>query len=195
MLSIGGIQDEDWQTFTDPWANGLGIFDLTALNWTNAYNHTADPYEPSSLVTNYYSSNARYPKSWADPALQVIFETNSASTTSSGSSPASSSTSSDAGTPSNPTSGNTGTLSSISGPGRTGAIVGGVVGGVVALSIIGAVIFYYKRKQRHFYQISLASAEMAANPAIAQLPATEDWKAVPAEADGNGLHELYTEPR
>jgi hypothetical protein len=213
MLSIGGVYPtQEWQVWpmwTDPWANGLGIFDLTALNWTNAYNHTAASYKPSGLVTSYYSNNSRYP-SWSDSALQTIFESDNG-TVSATSSPTSI-----------PTPGNTGTSSSTSGQGRTGAIVGGVVGGAVALAIIGAVCFYYMRKRRSINQTQVEMetnqasvemdskqtpvemeskqtpvemeskqmpVEMETNPATrAQLPTKEDLQAMPAaiyEVDGN----------
>jgi hypothetical protein len=119
---------------------GLGIFGLTALNRTDSYDHTAAPYEPSSLVANYYSSNARYPESWADPALQAIFEANTTSASPSSSSPTS--------TPSAPTNSKTGTSSSASGQSSTGAVAGGVAVGVVALAIIGVAIFCFVRKKR-----------------------------------------------
>lgn len=145
MISIGGVhENEVWQTWTDPWTNGLGIFDMSALSWTDSYDHTAAPYEPSSLVTNYYSSNARYPESWADPALQAIFEANTASTPSSPSQTPN--PTSNAGTP-NPTS-NAGTPSPAPEQGSTGAVADVVIGGVVALAMIGVAVFFYLRKKR-----------------------------------------------
>jgi hypothetical protein len=113
--------------------NGLGIFDLSSLNWTDAYNHTAALYERSSLVASYYSNNTRYPRSWADPALQAIFETNTASIP----------------TIPSPTS------SPSPEQGSTGAIAGGVVGGVAALAIIGGVILWCLRNKRRSSQGSV----------------------------------------
>jgi hypothetical protein len=127
MISIGGNHEPDsWETWTDPWPNGLGIFDLSGLNWTDAYDHTAAPYERSSLVASYYSNNTRYPRLWADPALQAIFEAN---------------------TPSIPTIPSP-TSSPSPEQGSIGAIAGGVVGGVAALAIIGGVILWCLRNER-----------------------------------------------
>lgn len=123
MVSIGGIHDqENWQTWNDPWTNSMGIFDLSALTWTDAYDHTAAAYEPSTLVTSYYAGNERYPKTWAD-GLQAIFEANTTSTSTPASSPGQSS---------------------------TRAIAGGCVGGLLALAILGSAIFWYLRRKRRF---------------------------------------------
>lgn len=95
-------------------------------------------------METYYSSNARYPVSWADPALQAIFEANTTSTlTSSGLTP-------------NPTS-STGTSSPSSEPGNTRAIAGGIVGGLVALAIIGGIIVCYLRSKSRSSQGTIAT--------------------------------------
>lgn len=57
MLIIGGgpFQNPLGDT-PDPWPNGLGIFDMSALTWTNgAYNASADAYEQSEMVREHYS--------------------------------------------------------------------------------------------------------------------------------------------
>jgi hypothetical protein len=48
MLSIGGTQEATLKN-QDPWTKGLGIFDMTALSWTNIYDAAARTYEQSSL--------------------------------------------------------------------------------------------------------------------------------------------------
>lgn len=197
MISIGGVHEfEDWQIWTDPWANGLGVFDLSALTWTDTYDHTAAPYEASSLVETYYSSHARYPVSWGDPALQAIFEANTTSTPTGSSS-----------TP-NPT-GSAGTSNPSSEQGHTGAIAGGTVGGLVALAIIGGVIFWYLRNKSRSSQGTVATqdptdlsgpVEMDLNPETrVELPIKTNSQTVPPvihEAPTSELtvYELYTEP-
>lgn len=59
MLVIGGRNPSSshWNTDTDPWLNGLGIFDITALEWSTYYNATAPPYVPSQMVEQYYTTN------------------------------------------------------------------------------------------------------------------------------------------
>jgi hypothetical protein len=138
-------------------------------------------------VASYYSGNARYPESWADPALQPIFEANTTSAQPS-SSP---------------------TLSTSPEQSSTRAIAGGVIGGVVALAIIGVAIFWCLRKKRYSIQGSAeiqgptclpGPAEMDLNPAArAELLAERDYQTIPAvthEMPGSRLavYELHARP-
>ncbi len=69
LLSVGGVdttQDRplaggggsalDLATFAtrDPFPQGLGLFDITRLNWTTRYEANAAPYEQSAPVAAYY---------------------------------------------------------------------------------------------------------------------------------------------
>ena len=138
-------------------------------------------------MASYYSGNARYPESWADPALQPIFEANTTSAQPS-SSP---------------------TLSTSPEQSSTRAIAGGVIGGVVALAIIGVAIFWCLRKKRYSIQGSAeiqgptclpGPAEMDLNPvARAELLAERDYQTIPAvthEMPGSRLavYELHARP-
>jgi hypothetical protein len=138
MLSIGGNQES---VKDDPWTNGLGIFDMTKLDWTNAYDAAAPAYERPILVSQFYANNSRYPIEWGDPELESIFTSpNGTATTNvsggSGGSHGSSSSSN----------------SSNSGGRIVNYVVGGVIGGIAALAIIASLIFWrrcrYKRKEK-----------------------------------------------
>jgi hypothetical protein len=68
MLSIGGadpLQDRSYDTTLhgprralfatpDPFPQGLGLFDITRLNWTTTYDARAPAYEQSKPVAEYY---------------------------------------------------------------------------------------------------------------------------------------------
>jgi hypothetical protein len=59
MLSIGGFQPSDREAegiASDPWLNGLGVFDMTAFIWSSYYNADDDLYEQPEPVKRYYSS-------------------------------------------------------------------------------------------------------------------------------------------
>lgn len=64
MLVIGGrdpshnsTADESfWDNDADPWTHGLGIFDMSTLTWTNAYNASVTKYQPPATVTQYYAN-------------------------------------------------------------------------------------------------------------------------------------------
>jgi hypothetical protein len=151
MLSIGGTQEVPLENFQDPWTNGLGIFDMTTLSWTNAYDAAAPAYERPSLVSQFYANNSRYPIAWADPELQRIFTTlNGVANVSSESSSSRSSGNSSNSNSNNSTDNNdTGTVTS----GAVKGVIGSVIGGIPALAIIGSLVYrrlrqYYKRKEK-----------------------------------------------
>lgn len=63
LLTVGGIdgafQENDsfnLPNATDPFALGLGIFDLTKMEWSNKYDADALPYESPQVISEYYRS-------------------------------------------------------------------------------------------------------------------------------------------
>jgi hypothetical protein len=61
LLSIGGLDAIETRLHygnlfdtPDPFPQGLGLFDMTSLNWTTYYNASAAPYEQSALVAEFY---------------------------------------------------------------------------------------------------------------------------------------------
>ncbi|KAK0125518.1 hypothetical protein ONS95_000474 [Cadophora gregata] len=150
MLVIGGVdtlQDEatnaartlDLVTFStrDQFTQGLAIFDMTTLTWSEQYDANAAAYEQSDPVKNFYASNPREPSTWASPTLKDLFSVTHFTNTSSPSSTS----------PANPTG--TGTPDPDKKSSNIGAIVGGVVGGLAVLAlIIGVFLFLRRRKRR-----------------------------------------------
>jgi hypothetical protein len=53
MLVIGGASSQDGVPET--WTNGLGIYDMTALQWASGYNANAESYVRPELVKQYYT--------------------------------------------------------------------------------------------------------------------------------------------
>ncbi|KAJ9611459.1 hypothetical protein H2200_004643 [Cladophialophora chaetospira] len=146
MLVIGGglFANSDL-TKVDPHPNGLGIFDLSTLQWTTTYNATAPAYERPTMVQDYYSENHTVP-SWSDAALSTLFPFRASLQTvpdANQTTPANSSTHSP--TVSATTTPNT---SSSKHGASVGAIVGGVIGGVTALVILGVGLFLWRRRKR-----------------------------------------------
>jgi hypothetical protein len=131
LLSVGGLNPAllnsslAWNE-TDRFAEGLKIFDMTTLNWTNYYDANAAPYEQSNLLKQYYASNPRYPAEWNDEALGWILN------------PASK--------PPPPTA--TATSSPSPHHRQTGTIIGGVIGGVGGLFVVSAILGFILYKQR-----------------------------------------------
>lgn len=153
MISIGGSQPSDSGAQSggstgilgaaqDPWPNGIGIFDMTAFQWTSSYNPNAAQYESPDVVKSYYSSSYTTP-SFANPTIAAAFgastsQNTSPTTTAGGNS--GSTGSSTASPTSKPSSGGSST--------NIGAIVGGVIGGVGVI-ILGVIAFLlFKRHGR-----------------------------------------------
>ena len=138
VLGIGGrdpISSSGYWATTDPWVRGINIFDMESLSWTGTYDAGRSKYTPASKVKQYYAANANK-TSWDNAALSSIFAVRSTPT------PASSSFAT-----SRPTSTSTGTPTP-SPPSHTGAIVGGVVGGVGGLALIGLLAFCLLRRRK-----------------------------------------------
>jgi hypothetical protein len=131
MLSIGGLVNYNY-SFTDPFPNGLGIFDMVDLTWGNIYNAKAAPYTRPTPVSNYYNGSIKYP-SWNAAALSSVFA--STATYSSTASTSLAPTTTPPAKKSTP----------------TGAIAGGVVGGVVVLAVAAGLAFWCLRRRRQRY--------------------------------------------
>lgn len=56
----------------DPWPNGIGVYNLTALDWSDQYDHQAANYMSPSVVKEYYRSNSRYPD-WSSDEVKQWF--------------------------------------------------------------------------------------------------------------------------
>jgi hypothetical protein len=123
MVVVGGLNPNAFNLVPDIWPQGLGIFDLSAMEWKSQYDASAPAYVTPDVVKSWYKQNGRYPASWDDPVVKSWFIDASANT-SANANPSSSSHSS------------------------TGAIVGGVVGGVVGLLLVGALTWFLVRRRR-----------------------------------------------
>ena len=176
MISIGGTQEPE-QMKWDPWTKGLGIFDMTTLNWTNAYDAAAPAYEQPSLVSQFYANGSRYPITWGDPELQSIFKTTNGTNISSGNSSSNSNSNSNSNSGGhNPVTTTNGTTS-----GNDSSVVGGVIGGIAALAIVGSLcwrLHRYREKEKQGLQSQNPAElqatcrifELASSPQVHELP-------------------------
>lgn len=57
MLSIGGLDAsvKNADVMADPMAQGLEIFDLTEMAWSDRYDADAAPYKTPQVVKDWYS--------------------------------------------------------------------------------------------------------------------------------------------
>ena len=59
MLSIGGLDAtyiNNASKLVDPIPQGLEIFDLTKMTWSNQYDANAAPYKTPQVVKDFYST-------------------------------------------------------------------------------------------------------------------------------------------
>ena len=55
MIVVGGQDISRWET-TDKWAQGLGIFDMNSLQWKDSYDADAGAYESPGIVRDWYAN-------------------------------------------------------------------------------------------------------------------------------------------
>lgn len=68
MMIIGGVDptnDTRWVGFVDngleprdPWAEGIGIFDMTTLTFKDSYDSKAKPYEAPEMIKSFYKDKS-----------------------------------------------------------------------------------------------------------------------------------------
>ncbi|KAL9585505.1 MAG: hypothetical protein Q9212_001489 [Teloschistes hypoglaucus] len=56
---IDDIHKSALNSSTDPFAQGLAIFDMTTLTWSDHFSASSPPYAQSDVVRNYYSQNPK----------------------------------------------------------------------------------------------------------------------------------------
>ncbi|KAI1770838.1 hypothetical protein F4818DRAFT_223084 [Hypoxylon cercidicola] len=134
MLSYGGVDGgsglRSSTTTPDPWRQGLGIFDMTEMRWTDSYDPNAINYEPPADVNSWYVRGGMDKVVWSSDEVKQLFV--NGTITYGGNSNSSSTENSD---------------DSRSGR-RIGGIVGGTVGGVIVLTAACAGTFVLLRRRR-----------------------------------------------
>lgn len=196
MLSIGGLNPSAAnitaaQNDKDPFWEGVKVFDLKELQWTNYYNTTAAPYLAPSAVAAHYAAGSRYLSAWGSKNLENLF-LNSASNSSTpiGSSP------------------------QFGRPGRTNhsaAVVGGAIGVVAFLAFVSLAFYLHartaKRTEEKICEVEesrLPTAYKYGEPA-AIAGGAQAWRRVlhvgdsgqlsPPNANSRHVHELPSQTR
>ncbi|OBT58193.1 hypothetical protein VE04_02010 [Pseudogymnoascus sp. 24MN13] len=121
-----------------------------SLTWADDYDANAKAYERPDVVNTYYDENTGYPKVWGDPALEAIFKTDRSLKVTAPASPTTTGSTAD---PTSPVAGGSGTgtgspdsTTTEKKSTNTGAIAGGVVGGVAGLALVGLAAFFWRRR-------------------------------------------------
>ena len=127
----------------DIWTQGIGVFDLTAMQWKDSYDANAEPYMTPDAVKSWYSANGPHPMVWDDPAVEGYFTQSSTSSAGSSNNTGESGAVLPGDESGAVSSGDDSGSSSLS----AGAIAGSAIGGVVGLALI-ATLFWFLRRSR-----------------------------------------------
>ena len=145
MIVIGGTSNDDsWvtgndvtgtQSYKDPWPWGLGVFDMSKMEWASEFNPNLGPYTTPNMVMAGIMANGSRPAKWSSSDLQQVFShtTLSQSTSSSNSSSA---------------AGGSTTSTSSSSTLSAGVIAGIAIGAVAIILIVIGGLFWLRRSKR-----------------------------------------------
>lgn len=53
IVVSGGVNNDGWEQ-QDPWRHGLGVWDMSALQWSDGYNASAGDYETPEMIRTWY---------------------------------------------------------------------------------------------------------------------------------------------
>ncbi|KAJ9139468.1 Kelch repeat protein [Pleurostoma richardsiae] len=77
MLSVGGTDASLGYAASlleaDPWSQGLGVFDMTAMQWTSSYDANASAYDTPDVVKQFYTSGGLDKVVWSSDSVKEIF--------------------------------------------------------------------------------------------------------------------------
>jgi hypothetical protein len=75
MVVVGGKQPwlSDSNQVPDIWTQGIGIFDLSAMEWKDQYDAAAPPYVTPDVVKAWYNEHGQYPATWSNATVEVWF--------------------------------------------------------------------------------------------------------------------------
>ncbi|KAK5659364.1 hypothetical protein OQA88_1457 [Cercophora sp. LCS_1] len=122
VLSIGGT-NRGWED-KDQAPQGLLLFDMTMMEWKDAYDAEADDYVRADLIKSRHNDGLEKME-WSSPEVQKLFQVSESTE----------------GTP-QPTSEPPASSAPV------GAIVGGVVGGAAAITLVAVVVWWVLRRRR-----------------------------------------------
>ncbi|KAK4496356.1 hypothetical protein PRZ48_012336 [Zasmidium cellare] len=166
MISVGGRLVNTATTLgyeQDPWASSIGVFDMTAFEWKDKFDHEAEAYEAPEQVKAYYASEYEEP-TWADEALAQVFRMSLSKhafdveladlddTDYDFQNTTANSTSTEAEAETNESNNKT----------PVGAIAGGVVGGVAGLALLAVGVYLFLRRRRRQRNVATAIPQFEA---------------------------------
>jgi len=128
MISVGGVDGEN-RTYTapttaDPWTYGIGILDMTELEWRDSYNPDTAAYDSPKVVKEWYEAGYLQSMNWDNEELRQLMMNQSNAVPSPAANKLENKSDSNA------------------------AIVGGAVGGIAGAAALGALSFFFMKRRR-----------------------------------------------
>ena len=76
LIVIGGVDyvSGPGTENADPWLRGIGVFDISNMEWKDKYDPSAVGYRTPEVIKSWYSRNGRYPMRWDSLAVQNLFD-------------------------------------------------------------------------------------------------------------------------
>lgn len=118
----------------DVWANGLGVFDLSTLTWSDRFDADADEYDAPDVVKEWY--NQGNGADWDSEDTKQLFSRTVVATTTTSGGGGTTMSSEDGGSGNNKTR-------------LIGGLVGGILGGILAVCVAGLVFWRRRRRQEN----------------------------------------------
>ncbi|KAH7311625.1 hypothetical protein B0I35DRAFT_411798 [Stachybotrys elegans] len=153
LLSWGGLDfndDDGWRSH-DPFPQGLGIFDMSALEWSNEYDAEARPYEAHQRIRSWYDDGGMDNVQWSSSDVEQLFavrQEDNGNQDNQDNPDDRQDGGDNQGNPPPDNSGGSGESSSV----PVGAIAGGAVGGVVVLALLAFGVWFFLRRRRRAQQ-------------------------------------------
>ncbi|TDZ26010.1 Kelch repeat-containing protein [Colletotrichum orbiculare MAFF 240422] len=190
MLSVGGTDGflgyPNSLTDPDPWASGLGVFDLTQMKWVDGYNAHAEAYESPEVVRQWYNQGGLESVVWASEEVRMLFATSAAANSTS--EPTATGHTGEKVTSSQESSPEAQETNSSQPP--VGAVIGGVAGGIIGLALVIALVWILVWRRRRRY----AAAPQLSNELISPAqPVTEYWAPKGSATVTTVRHEVHSD--
>lgn len=173
MISIGGLVTNSTLNLTryhsvyisqdsipDPWQQGIGIFDMSAMQWSDSYDHAAAPYVTPDMVKTYCQQNGREPASWSNDIAKSWFTESSVTESA----------------PQRPDPASQTGLVDSSRSMNINAIVGGTVGAVAAIAFVALLALFLLRRRRRRIHSARQPATLSSGPVYHKAELSSDYE-------------------
>lgn len=207
MIVVGGAGVTEDSTLgsipRDPWEQGIGIYDLSVLNWTTGFDPNAEKYVTPDVIKAFYRENGTFPATWTEEGMSAWFDKSNNPADGEESSP----------TEGTGSSGSTSAHESSNGDNGTsaGTIAGSIVGAIGGLAVLVGLGWLLVRRSRRASGVAgegearrgsrkmaemdghgQTVVELPAGPTAKEMPTRNSWYQGRMKVGHSSVHELYS---